>query len=116
VCGRVESYRARLFNVKAPRLPRPVRRLVAKSVSDRRRTRTTATVAPIADRSADRREAMQETFCSRVYEGEARAMAYPASRLISWTRLALTLVLGLLAPACQSTMSVEETSQAPAGR
>jgi tetratricopeptide (TPR) repeat protein len=31
---------------------------------------------------------------------------------ISWTSLALALVLGLLAPACQSTMSVEEVRQA----
>src|SRR5262249_44332091 len=58
---------------------------------------------------------MQETLCSRAYEGEARAMVYPATRLISWTSLALALVLSLLALACQSTMSVvEEARQASA--
>ena len=50
----------------------------------------------------------------RVYEREARAIVYPASRLISWTSLALILLLGLLTPACQSTMSVEEARQASA--
>jgi tetratricopeptide (TPR) repeat protein len=35
-------------------------------------------------------------------------------RPISWTSLALALVLSLLAPACQSTMSVEEVRQASA--
>jgi CHAT domain-containing protein len=33
-------------------------------------------------------------------------------RPISWTSLALTVVFGLLAPACQSTMSVEQARQA----
>src|SRR2546426_7454766 len=35
-------------------------------------------------------------------------------RPISWTSLALALVLSVLAPACQSTMSVEEVRQASA--
>jgi tetratricopeptide (TPR) repeat protein len=39
-------------------------------------------------------------------------MVYPGSRLISWTRLALALVLG--APACQSAMSVEEAKKVSA--
>jgi hypothetical protein len=34
-------------------------------------------------------------------------------RPISWTSLALALILSLLALACQSTMSVEEVRQAP---
>src|SRR5262249_30914624 len=56
----------------------------------------------------------KKTLCLRVYEREARAMVHPASRLISCISLALTLLLGLLASACQSTMSVEEARQASA--
>src|SRR5262245_36023222 len=41
-------------------------------------------------------------------------MVHPASRLISCISLALTLLLGLLASACQSTMSVEEARHASA--
>src|SRR5262245_50752268 len=36
------------------------------------------------------------------------------ARPSSWTSLALAIVLGLLAPACQSTMSVEQARQASA--
>src|SRR5262249_37562544 len=40
-------------------------------------------------------------------------MVDPRTRLSSWTGLVFTLVLGLLGPACQSTMSVDEARRAP---
>jgi hypothetical protein len=45
-------------------------------------------------------------------------MVDPGTRPRSWTSLALTLLLGLLASACQSAMSLEEaeTGHAPSGR
>src|SRR5262249_62177417 len=44
-------------------------------------------------------------------------MVDPRTRLSSWTGLVFTLVLGLLGPACQSTMSVDEARRAsPAAR
>jgi hypothetical protein len=41
-------------------------------------------------------------------------MVEPGIRPPSYTRLALTLVLGLLAPACQSAMSLEEAKKVTA--
>src|SRR5215470_16361147 len=40
-------------------------------------------------------------------------MVDPRTPLSSWTSLALALVLGLLGPACQSALSVDEARQAP---